>query len=210
VPRRPDTPCAGGCGKLLWGGRGALPAGQRTCRPCRSLSRSQSCASCGRAFDAQVPGRYRRRTCSEACHKARLGKNFRELAAVPPKSGPCSDCGRPTAREGNQYGRVCPDCSSIRRKARNRRKNAVRRGAKAIGYRLTLTELGDRDGWNCHLCNRRVGRAYRHPHPRSGTFDHLIPVADGGTDAPENLRLAHRSCNVRRGTGGVAQLLLVG
>lgn len=207
MPRRPDTPCAGGCGKLLWGGRGALPAGQRKCRSCRA-SVPHFCTSCGRAFDGLTPGRYRRRTCSEACRKAMLGKNFRELAAAPPKSSPCSDCGSPTAPGRNL--RFCPTCSSSRRKARNRRKNAVRRGAQAIGRRLTLTELGERDGWTCHLCHRRVGRVYRHPHPRSGTFDHLIPVADGGTDAPENLRLAHRSCNVRRGTGGVAQLLLVG
>jgi hypothetical protein len=34
--KRPDTPCAGGCGKLLWsGGTGSLPAGKRTCRECR-------------------------------------------------------------------------------------------------------------------------------------------------------------------------------
>jgi 5-methylcytosine-specific restriction endonuclease McrA len=44
----------------------------------------------------------------------------------------------------------------------------------------------------------------------SATFDHLIPVSDGGTDAPVNLRLAHLSCNSRRGAGGVVQLLLVG
>jgi 5-methylcytosine-specific restriction endonuclease McrA len=48
------------------------------------------------------------------------------------------------------------------------------------------------------------------PHPRSPTVDHLIPVSEGGTDAPENLRLAHRTCNTKRGTRGTVQLLLVG
>lgn len=75
---------------------------------------------------------------------------------------------------------------------------------------MTLAELGERDGWRCHLCRLRVDRTLTSPHPMSGTFDHLIPVADGGTDAPINLALAHRHCNTRRGRRGLAQLLLVG
>lgn len=34
MARKPDTPCAR-CGKLLWSGKGVLPAGERTCRSCR-------------------------------------------------------------------------------------------------------------------------------------------------------------------------------
>jgi 5-methylcytosine-specific restriction endonuclease McrA len=75
---------------------------------------------------------------------------------------------------------------------------------------MTIAELGERDGWRCHLCRKRVYRRYRAPDPRSPTFDHLIPVSDHGDDAPENLRLAHLHCNSKRGAGGVVQLLLVG
>lgn len=75
---------------------------------------------------------------------------------------------------------------------------------------MTLAELGGRDGWRCHLCRRRVNRVLVSPDPMSGTFDHLLPIADGGTDAPQNLALAHRICNTRRGRRGVAQLALVG
>lgn len=35
VARKPDAPCAGGCGTLLWGGGTSLPDGERMCRPCR-------------------------------------------------------------------------------------------------------------------------------------------------------------------------------
>ena len=31
------------------------------------------------------------------------------------------------------------------------------------------------------------------------TFDHIIPRAAGGSDAPENLQLAHARCNKRKG-----------
>jgi 5-methylcytosine-specific restriction endonuclease McrA len=78
------------------------------------------------------------------------------------------------------------------------------------GAALSIDQLGERDGWRCHLCRRRVSRTMRSPHPRSASFDHLIPVSHGGTDAPENLRLAHRGCNSRRGNRGAVQLQLVG
>jgi 5-methylcytosine-specific restriction endonuclease McrA len=85
-----------------------------------------------------------------------------------------------------------------------------RRGARVSGPHLTMTQLGTRESWRCHLCTKRVDPRLKSPHPMSATFDHLIPVAEDGSDAPENLRLAHRTCNSRRGTGGVVQLLLVG
>jgi len=89
-------------------------------------------------------------------------------------------------------------------------KDSRRRGARVTGEQLTIRQLGDRDGWRCHLCRRPVNATLVNPHPRAATFDHLIPVADGGTDASANLRLAHRTCNTKRGTGGTVQLLLIG
>ncbi len=39
--------------------------------------------------------------------------------------------------------------------------------------------------------------------PEHVTLDHVIPRADGGTDAWENLMVAHKWCNERRGTGSL-------
>lgn len=75
---------------------------------------------------------------------------------------------------------------------------------------MTIEMLGRRDGWRCHLCGKAVRQALRVPHPGAPTFDHLIPVSDGGDDSPQNLRLAHFRCNSLRGAGGVVQLLLIG
>jgi 5-methylcytosine-specific restriction endonuclease McrA len=73
-----------------------------------------------------------------------------------------------------------------------------------------VVELGDRDGWRCHLCRKRVRRNLLWPHPQSGSRDHLIPVSKGGSNDPANLAFAHLKCNVDRQTGGNVQLLLVG
>lgn len=120
----------------------------------------------------------------------------------------CIDCGQRV--RGSWTQKRCADCADDAARAYWRRKNAVRRGADPVGRRMTIVELGDRDGWVCHLCLRPVYRSYRAPDPRSPTFDHLIPVSDHGNDAPENLRLAHWRCNSSRGAGGTVQLLLFG
>lgn len=56
-----------------------------------------------------------------------------------------------------------------------------------------------RDGWLCQLCGEAFeSPAPAPPHPMSVTVDHVIPVWSGGGEPLENLRLAHRVCNMRR------------
>jgi 5-methylcytosine-specific restriction endonuclease McrA len=75
---------------------------------------------------------------------------------------------------------------------------------------MSIEELCQRDGFRCHLCRRRVNPNLRAPHPRSATFDHLMPVSAGGNDDPANLALAHFGCNSSRGARGTVQLALIG
>lgn len=100
MPRRPDIPCAGTCGKLIWRGRGGLPPGQATCRDCRrsvAMTPSQSanhlgdqswlCCVCGATFTAERA----RSTCSRACYLVRMaqvsaiGRAVRHERHGPPK-----------------------------------------------------------------------------------------------------------------------------
>lgn len=61
MPSRPDRPCAD-CGKLMWRGRGSLPAGQARCQPCRRASRAVTrvvlqpteCRFCSTTFTPQT------------------------------------------------------------------------------------------------------------------------------------------------------------
>lgn len=176
--------------------------------------RSKTCVICSAEFfdTWERP----RGTCSDSCAHVRqtmilAAARTAATSALRP-TRPCGDCGTPTTRNSNRPGGIplCGSCAKTRRRAFWRRKNVVRRGAAVVGSQMSIEQLGDRDKWTCHLCRKRVGRRLKSPHPRSATFDHLIPIADGGTDAPENLALAHRVCNTRRGTGGTVQLLLIG
>lgn len=204
MPRVPDVLCAGPCGRLIWRGRGCLPPGEAMCRLCRAVAqrptrmKRSACSVCAAAFAQPVSGRSR--TCSAACAKALMLASLGKLNA-------CRDCGAgvlshmPTPR--------CPLCQ----REWNRRKCQQRRDAghgRTKHDGMTIFNLGDRDAWRCHLCRRRVDRTLKFPHPASPTFDHLVPVSDGGEDVRANLRLAHFSCNCGRGDGGTVQLMLVG
>jgi hypothetical protein len=61
----------------------------------------------------------------------------------------------------------------------------------------TLTEVGDRDGWRCWLCDEPVD-------PDASVNSDRGPSADGGAapkgkKGPVVERLAHRACNTRKG-----------
>lgn len=65
--------------------------------------------------------------------------------------------------------------------------------------RRAIANLAERDGWKCQLCGVLFERpAPRHPHPMSVQIDHIVWVANGGTNALKNLRLAHKACNMHR------------
>jgi 5-methylcytosine-specific restriction endonuclease McrA len=73
---------------------------------------------------------------------------------------------------------------------------AVRRARLAgarVKERIEHLVVAERDGWICHLCGDVVTRG-------TWSIDHLIPLSRGGDHSYANVRLAHRLCNVRRGT----------
>lgn len=71
--------------------------------------------------------------------------------------------------------------------------------------RLRREMFCDQDG-RCHLCDgpmtlRRVPGAHpSHTSDDFASFDHIKPFSEGGTAERSNLALAHKLCNLRRGT----------
>jgi 5-methylcytosine-specific restriction endonuclease McrA len=79
-------------------------------------------------------------------------------------------------------------------KVRNRwqRRRARELGA-AVVLPVTVEEIISRDGMVCYLCGKELG-------DDALSLDHVIPLRRGGTHTPENLRIACRSCNSRKGS----------
>ena len=176
---------------------GRVPGEPPTARPCEG---------CGWLF---VPIRHTTRWCSQKCFRAARGSGaFPDSSRVHFSS--CYTCGV-FLRAQNKKTPVarCEPCRLKGQVDRNRRKNAKRRGAR-VGLWFSLQQVGDRDGWRCHLCGRRVDKNLSGKDRLGPTIDHLVPISAGGMDVLENVRLAHRSCNITRGAGGSVQLLLVG
>lgn len=65
---------------------------------------------------------------------------------------------------------------------------------------MQLGQIAERDGWWCWLCGGAIDPAALRDSAMGGTVDHLVPRSRGGGNEPGNLRLAHKRCNVRRGS----------
>lgn len=63
----------------------------------------------------------------------------------------------------------------------------------------TLTEVGDRDGWRCWLCDEAVDPRMSVNDPRGPSIDAVTAAKPRKGSAPTPERLAHRACNTRKG-----------
>ena len=83
----------------------------------------------------------------------------------------------------------------------SRKKSSARSCSKCTRAPLTVTawDLAARDGNKCGICGEDVDMSLSPRSPEGPTRDHIWPWSLGGSDAPENLRLAHNACNIRRG-----------
>jgi 5-methylcytosine-specific restriction endonuclease McrA len=118
----------------------------------------------------------------------------------------CVDCG--ADYRATNAGRRCANChTTARGESEARRAQRVRNGDPDIHW----LPLGERDGWKCHICGKKVPQVAGTAERMDGaTVDHLLPIASGGEHTWANVALAHRRCNISRGARGVAQLRLVG
>jgi len=164
-------------------------------------------------------------TRCHSCYKAhtrrrmsgdRAGTRPRHAIPVPPKVKCCQllicvDCGG-LAPKASGTAKRCKGCAATydmkRRGERTvHRLTVYRRGDRDIHWRT----VGERDGWRCHLCGKKVTAIAGNGVEMGGaTVDHILPLTLGGEHVWANVALAHRSCNVSRGNRGSMQLRLVG
>lgn len=152
-----------------------------------------------------------RRFCSSDCSKA-AAAHARRVGAVDRSHLPiCLRCGERTQCPPALFGfPMCTQCRAADLENENRIKSLARRGVVSVGDDITVTELGQRDGWRCHICGKRVNPDVAWPNRTAGTIDHLVPIVAGGSHTWDNVALAHARCNSSRGEGGDVQLKLVG
>lgn len=65
---------------------------------------------------------------------------------------------------------------------------------------MNVADIAARDGWSCWICDNDIDPDARAGTHHAASVDHVIPKKYGGDTIAENLRLAHRRCNSRRGS----------
>jgi len=84
----------------------------------------------------------------------------------------------------------------------NSRERAIKRGVPTQYY--TRQHIIDRDGIDCYICKLPVDFEANHVQGQPGWemyphIEHVIPLAKGGHDTLENVKLAHAKCNIDKG-----------
>lgn len=76
-----------------------------------------------------------------------------------------------------------------RRREMVQRRRALKKATET--EKVDYKEILKRDGYVCHICGWFVD-------PADVAFDHVIPLAKGGTHTKNNIAVAHYSCNLKK------------
>lgn len=186
----------------------------RFCNRVQGLTICRECRQICRVCQGPVGDDGKGRTCKR-CANAMFKAWYREQVGIPDDAeglADCLECGQPNQPSGRHktiamHIRFCSKNCRYRYKGRRRR--AARKAVRHADFsRLDILE---RDGWMCQLCNKRIDRRLKFPHPKSASLDHIVPLSVGGADVPSNVQAAHWDCNVAKGNRPANdQLRLVG
>lgn len=176
--------------------------------PCRM--RQVRCAHCEHTFVHRSSGRLPK-WCSAECKRAYLAKTN----SRPMPQWNCAVCGTLVVRtHGGTRGKYCAkhkgSMQNPARAASVRKREARKRGATG-NEAIKPQTIFIRDGWRCGICHRHVDKRLRHPHPKSASLDHIVPLSRNGQHTKTNVQCAHLECNLRKGNRDHAQqLMLIG
>jgi hypothetical protein len=165
------------------------------------------CARCSAMFERRVDARGQAASWCLPCrreYQAEYRRRAREDPAYRrPSQATCMDCGKWC--EGTR----CRDChlAEVRRNRKfqppkrlgkpRREATQPRRPYNVVAYqRLRKVVLAEET--LCGFCGEVVDKTLPHTDRMSATIDHVVPLSAGGAVADrDNVRLAHRTCNVK-------------
>ena len=164
----------------------------------------KKCEHCGKLFVARPAFKKYCNECKQqnASHKLSYMKTDKHINKT--HVGKCVVCGKKFINNYGEKKRIycsgeCRNKSETNKQSNadaQRRRKARKLQNACIPYKRL--DIYERDQWICGICGKFVDIALKHPHPMSASIDHIIPLAKGGGDAPDNVQLAHLICNSRK------------
>ncbi len=91
-----------------------------------------------------------------------------------------------------KYAKANPE---VVRAVRQRRRVRLKGGETE---KFRDTEIFERDGWICQLCQQPIEKELKSPSPGSVSLDHIQPVSLGGPHTWDNVQTAHLRCNKKK------------
>lgn len=209
-------PTCAECGRRMHRGKGVLPQGQARCLECKNGGRGyyefgDRRASHGRSAyaagcrcdvcrDAQTSGmreyvakRVAVDGVSPSARIRRIARGDDPFAPVPERSlVPCFKC-------GDAVFSVLPEGKAVHKKCKDSNSFYVGDDTRASIY--------SRDGWECQICFEPVQPGADYLSDWYPTLDHIVPQSrsEGPDHSFENLRTAHRYCNLVRGANPLSE-----
>jgi predicted nucleic acid-binding Zn ribbon protein len=187
--------------------RACFAAYKRGERGTTAQHQPRSCERCGRQYvPRQLKGHAR--FCSRECKEERRNEALASARAEAKPERECLHCGASLPKAMRSDAVFCSEKCNYAAHALQRKLRARAGSDEKPGY--LRAAICKRDQWSCGICGERVSPALEYPHPRAASLDHVVPVSQGGTNDPANLRLVHLVCNLRRrNLGGGEQLALI-
>ncbi len=160
------------------------------------------CDQCKQNKKAEEKERKRMEAERIRAEKAAMLKTIRENKKAK-QLRLCVVCGNITDRK--KY--CCPECLNKAMNARSEIKRRIKIQDALVDKDINIESLFDRDKGVCHICGEYCNwydYTFRGNNKICGNYypsiDHVIPLSKGGKHSWENVRLAHRICNTKKGS----------
>lgn len=198
---------------------------------------TMNCEYCNKEFEKLFNCGVPKRFCSENCkHKARRKRNPKPPKIANCRycnssyikrytslfcSDDCRDLDSQKQKNKDRKIRIvkCRDCSNrfVKTNAKilcgkctkdfnNIRMTRARQNGQ-FDADIDIYKLIERDGKQCYLCGDAVSFDCHYNSPKYPTIEHVLAIANGGTHSWENVKVACRDCNTRKGTKTLKEVM---
>lgn len=67
-----------------------------------------------------------------------------------------------------------------------------------MSEKIDLLTIYENHNWICGICGKKINKNLKHPHLKSVSLDHIIPLSKGGHHISNNVQPAHLFCNISK------------
>lgn len=167
------------------------------------------CLNCGEAFSRDINGIKNRNIRCPKCYKPKNQGYLRRLERAEhsrleyAKPKQCVICGNEFHNSDERRKTCSPDCAHVLKEANHGLKRFRHKGGAIIDYGITLKRIYERDNGKCWICGCQTNfddvlyteNGHKYCGDTHPVKDHIVPLAYGGDESWENIRLACWRCN---------------